>query len=198
MGAELAYTADEEAELVRRAQAGDTEAFAALVALHQQFVYNLAWRVTGDAYEAEDLAQEAFVRAWVALPRFRGEARWRTWLYRIVTNVCYNRLPHLRRELLALDVETVDTMPEQCSPDPSDALEAGERRAYLHREIEALPGGYRLLVMLRFLQDLSYEEIAKVTGLPLGTVKTGLFRARARLRAALRRLQEEGDYERVA
>src|SRR3990172_256836 len=91
-----------ESELVRRAQAGDTEAFDALVTEHQQFVYNLALRAVSDPHEAEDIAQEAFVRAWLALPNFRGQAQFRTWLYRIVTNLCYNRLPNLRRSLADL------------------------------------------------------------------------------------------------
>jgi RNA polymerase sigma-70 factor (ECF subfamily) len=83
--------------LIARAQRGDASAFEALVNMHAKLVYNLAFRVVNDPHEAEDLAQEAFLRAWRALPRFRGQARFSIWLYRIVTNLCYNRLPHLRR-----------------------------------------------------------------------------------------------------
>jgi RNA polymerase sigma-70 factor (ECF subfamily) len=176
--------------LVRRAQAGDTEAFAALVAEHQQFVYNLALRTVGDAHEAEDVAQDAFVRAWLALPNFRGQAKFRTWLYRIVTNLCYNRLPHLRRHLLDLGTDEAAHVPDRTDTDPGAGLEADERSAFLHRQIEALPEGYRLLVMLRYQQEMSYEEIASVVSAPLGTVKTGLFRAKARLREALRQFEE--------
>lgn len=179
-----------EAELVRRAQNGDRAAFAGLVAEHQQFVYTLALRAVGSAQEAEDIAQEAFVRAWTALPHFRGQARFRTWLYRIVTNLCYNRLPRLRRDLSALDSEEAGDLPDEVWADPAEGVEVAERRAFLHRQIEALPESYRVLVTLRFHEELSYEEIATVLSLPLGTVKTGLFRARARLREALREFEE--------
>ena len=179
-----------EGELVRRAQAGDTDAFATLVTEHQRFVYNLAWRTLGDAREAEDMAQEAFVRAWLALPNFRGQAQFRTWLYRIVTNLCCNRLPRLRRELIMIGEDSAD-VPEESSVDMTSAVEAEERRAFLHRQIEALPENYRLLVTLRFQQELPYEEIASILNLPLGTVKAGLFRARARLRQALRDYEQE-------
>jgi len=182
-----------EAELVRRAQTGDAEAFADLVAEHQRFVYNVALRAVNDAHEAEDVAQEAFVRAWLALPNFRRQAQFRTWLYRIVTNLCCNRLPRLRRELAALGAEAADEKyaPVDERANPAYDVEADERRAFLHQRIAALPESYRLLVSLRYQQELSYEDIAAVLGLPLGTVKTGLFRARAQLREALRDF--EGD-----
>ncbi|MBN1145911.1 MAG: sigma-70 family RNA polymerase sigma factor, partial [Anaerolineales bacterium] len=98
----------DEAQLVQRARRGDTDAFAELLRAHQDFAYNLALRALGDPHEAEDVAQEAFVRAWQALPRFRGDARFRTWLYRIVANLCYNRLPRLRRELSSLGDDYID------------------------------------------------------------------------------------------
>ncbi len=178
-----------EKELIRRAQAGEADAFSALVAEHQQFAFNLALRVVGDPNEAEDVAQEAFVRAWLALANFRGQAQFRTWLYRIVTNLCCNRLPRLRRDLLAMGEEAAGHIPDERDLDPASSVEAEERRAFLHQQIEALPESYRLVVSLRYQQELSYEEIASILSLPVGTVKTGLFRARARLRDALR------DYE---
>lgn len=177
-------------ELVQQAQAGDTEAFSALVVEHQLFVYNLALRVVGNTQEAEDIAQEAFVRAWLALPNFRGQAQFRTWLYRIVTNLCCNRVPRLRRDLLAMNEEAAVQIPDETGADPAFRVEAAERRTFLHQQIEALPESYRLVVSLRFQQELSYEEIASVLSLPIGTVKTGLFRARARLREALRTFEE--------
>lgn len=184
-----------EEDLVRRAQAGDTQAFAVLVSEHQRFVYNLALRTLGDTHEAENIAQEAFVRAWLALPRFRRQARFQTWLYRIVTNLCYNRLPSLRRDLTALsetEMEMIE-IPDETLADLSANIEANEQRAFLHQQIEALPESYRLLITLRYQQELSYEEIASITSTPLGTVKTGLFRARAQLRAALQTFEEKQD-----
>lgn len=179
-----------EEKLIRQAQAGDTDAFAALVVAHQTFVYNLALGLLGNTQEAEDIAQEAFVRAWLALSHFQAKARFRTWLYRIVTNLCYNRLPRLRRDLAALNEETFQDIPDELTVDPVSHVETQETRQFLHREIEALPESYRLLILLRYRHELSYQEIAETLDLPLGTVKTGLFRARARLKEALRKYEE--------
>lgn len=107
-----------EAELIRRSQRGDTQAYAALVALHERFVYNLALRSLGDPEDAADAAQEAFLRVWTGLPDFRGNSQFRTWLYRIVINLCINRSPRLRKDLQAL---TNDEFPELPSPDTVSA-----------------------------------------------------------------------------
>lgn len=181
-----------EEELVRQAQAGNTKAFAALVTAHQLFCYNLALQSLGDAREAEDVVQEAFLRAWLALPRFRHQARFRTWLYRIVSNLCYTHLPRLKRDLEALDDGAMEEMPGKAKDDPLANLQIGERRARLHAEIDHLPESQRLIVLMRYREELSYEEIAEILDIPLGTVKIGLFRARQRLRAAL--VEEEGSH----
>jgi len=170
--------------LIARAQGGEAAAFEALVARHAPFVYNLALRTLGDPHEAEDVAQEAFARAWRGLPGFRADARFSTWLYRIVTNLCYNRLPALRTSLEALDIESGRHLADE-RQHIDGALVADELRARVHAAIYALPEGYRLLITLRHLQEMSYADIATVTGLPLGTVKTGLHRARKQLQAAL-------------
>ena len=187
----LRLAANDERDLVARARAGDVEAFGALVLAHQQFVYNLAWRALGDEHDAQDAAQEAFVRVWQALPNFRGQAQFRTWLYRIVTNLCYSRRPRLRQQVAAMADVEISEVPDETQPDPASESEAGDERAFLWKQVDALPESYRLLVMLRYQQGLPYEEIATVLSLPLGTVKTGLFRARARLREALRGLEED-------
>lgn len=195
-------TAVDEDIIIERARSGDADAFGELVILHQDFVYNLALRVVSNDVEAEDLAQEAFVRAWLGLPNFRGQARFCTWMYRIVTNLCYNRLPGLRRELMALGDDCLNEIAceDLLGIDPADTLEAQERRAFLYQAIESLPKSYRLLVTLRYQQELSYREIADVVNLPLGTVKTGLFRAKERLRQALANemLASKGVFEEEA
>jgi RNA polymerase sigma-70 factor (ECF subfamily) len=185
-----------EPQLIRNARDGDTEAFAELVGLHERFVYNLALRTLGNPDEAADMAQEAFIRAWGALAEFRGQSQFRTWLYRIVLNLCLNRVPRLRRELNNLTQDEMLDLPEISSSanNPVTSLEQNELRAHLHREIDKLPEQYRLLVSLRYQHELSYDEIAALLGLPIGTVKTGLFRAKARLREALS-LYEEQLYE---
>jgi len=189
-------SAADERRLVEQARAGDPQAFGALALAHQTFVYNLALRALADPEEAQDVAQEAFLRAWRGLPAFRGVSTFRTWLYRIVMNLCYNRAPQRKQALAAISLDaagddhpdSVETMGDRLPsslPSPESELEAGELQARLHRSIEMLPPTYRLLRLLRYIQDLSYEEIAEATGMPLGTVKTGLFRAHARLRDAL-------------
>jgi RNA polymerase sigma-70 factor (ECF subfamily) len=184
---------ENEAELVRRAQKGDDAAFEMLVSEYQTYAYNLALRVVGNEQEAEDMAQEAFVRAWLALPAFRGQSRFGTWLYRIVTNLCYNRLPVLRREFATMGEEDILGYADKKAGDVSDRLESRERREWLHRQIDQLPEAYRLLLTLRYQQGLPYEDIAAVTGQPLGTVKTGIFRAKERLRSALQ--THEGEIQ---
>jgi RNA polymerase sigma-70 factor (ECF subfamily) len=183
---------DPEQRLIQRAQKGDQEAFAALVREHQRYVYNLALRVLKNEEEALDLAQETFVRAWTALPNFRGQSRFRTWLYRIATNLCYNRLPGLRRSLNELGDDVIVALPETRVPfdNPAADVELRELRTYLHRAIDRLDENYRLLISLRYQDELSYEEIATLLHLPLGTVKTGLFRAREQLRRVLESYEE--------
>ena len=183
---------DAERALIDRAQQGDHDAFAALVNEHQRYIYNLALRVLRDENEALDLAQETFVRAWSALPNFRGQSKFRTWLYRIVTNLCYNRLPGLRRSLNALGDAVVEEIPnpDSKSGNPARKLEMQELREHLRQAVDDLDERYRLLITLRYQDELSYDEIASTLNLPLGTVKTGLFRAKERLRRALEAYEE--------
>jgi RNA polymerase sigma-70 factor (ECF subfamily) len=186
--------ADNETVWVRQAQKGDKQAFCELVILHQTFVYNLALRASGNAQEAQDLTQEAFLKAWLSLPRFRLEARFRTWLYRIVINLCYNRHPHLKRELESLTIdESLDLPGTNVEADPLQAMEITQQRLLLHQKIAQLPATYRMLIQLRYHQELSYDEIAQIMDMPLGTVKTGLFRAHAQLRTFLV-MQNEENY----
>ena len=180
-----------EDEWVRKAQRGDQAAFTQLVLAHERFVYNLALRGTGSPEDAEDVAQEAFLRAWLGLPRFRAQASFRTWLYRITTNLCYNRQPHIRRELMNIPVEEglEGALPFH-SDGPAETLDHGERKAYLHRQVESLGEGFRMMIVLRYQLELSYEEIAEIMEIPLGTVKTGLHRAHKQLRQALERYED--------
>ena len=174
----------EERQLIRRAQQGETAAFEALVQQHAPFVYNLALRTLNDATEAEDMAQEAFVRVWQGLPQFQAKSQFRTWLYRIVTNLCYNRLPRLKTELAQLESAEDLVLADGRQAVERELLTA-ELRQELFMAIDNLPQSYRLLITLRHLQELSYQEIAEVTEMPLGTVKTGIFRARQMLQERL-------------
>ena len=182
-----------EQSLIQRAQKGDPDAFAALVDEHQRYVYNLALRVVRDENEALDLTQETFVRAWTALPNFRGQSQFRTWLYRIATNLCYTRLPGLRRSLNDLGDDVLPDVPESgdSGSHPQRAIESNEIRSQLHQAIDRLEANYKILIVLRYHDELSYEDIASLLNLPLGTVKTGLFRAKEKLRLALQGLAPE-------
>jgi RNA polymerase sigma-70 factor (ECF subfamily) len=179
---------ESDAELVARARRGDEAAFEQLVLRHQRYAFNLAYRVIGNYAEAEDVTQEAFVRAWRGLPGFWGQARFATWLYRIVYNLCLNRLPRLRRELL--QAEPLEEAAVNPAPAPPDVFEVQERLAFLHDELNRLPAKYRLVLTLRYLQDLSYAEIAAALDVPMGTVKTHLHRARRLLTERLHRWEE--------
>jgi len=172
---------------------GDPEAFAQLVSLFSARVFNLALRFTGDRAEAEDLTQEAFLRAYAALPRSRTELPFRPWLLQIAVNLCRD-WARRQRPLAFSDLDRLDeadggeaAADQLADPDPlpPQAAEAHEQLADLRRAVLALPPDLRLLVTLRYNEELSYEQIAQLLHLPPATVGTSLLRARRRLRAAL-------------
>jgi len=171
-----AAQAQQEAALVVRAAAGDRNAFAALVQSHQGYLRKLLGRVCrGNQARADDLAQEAFVRAWRALPKFRGEARFRTWL----TRLAYSALAAERPGLPPQD----DAPPELDAH--SDFAPAADWRIDLDRALASLSEPQRHALVLCYGADLSHAEAAQILGWPLGTLKTQVLRAKARLRALL-------------
>jgi RNA polymerase sigma-70 factor (ECF subfamily) len=180
--------ADTDLALVRRAQAGDRQAFAALVRRHQAGVYTLALRLCGDADQAQDLAQEAFVTLFRKLGTFRGESRFSTWFYTVVRNVCYRRYRSLPSELLVGDrgegTGPLEALPDR-GPSPADIVVGKDDQALTLAALAALPAKYRLVLTLCHVQGMGHDELATVLGLPLGTVKTHLFRGRQLLRTAL-------------
>lgn len=183
---------EEERALIERSRRGDRAAFDNLVRLYEKNVYNTAYRLSGSYDDASDIALEAFVRAWNNLKSFRGDSAFSTWLYRIVTNVFLDdrkrkrARPHRSLEdVMALDESTVTRQFEDHSPGPQELAEGGERRTVLERAIQSLPEAQRVMVVLYHAQGLSYEEIAEITHLPMGTVKSRLNRARLALRDRL-------------
>ncbi len=170
----------DEAWLVRLAQRGDLDAFEALVRRHRQQVYRVALRVLGDPIEAEDAAQDAFVQAWRALPRFRGDAAFGTWMYRVVTNGCLNRLRDRRR---------TDPLPDvlrAAGTDTADSAIARVQIADVKRAVANLTPEQRAAWVLRELEGLTYEQIADALDLSLSAVKARIHRARQEILHELR------------
>jgi RNA polymerase sigma-70 factor (ECF subfamily) len=186
-----------ERALLERARAGDQDAFGVIVREHQRQVYALALRMLRDPEEASEATQEVFLAAWQGLRGFRGDARFATWLYRIAYNYCLRLVAHRRRDA-ALQAELSAAYARENRPErtqsAASALDAEhEMRETVRGEIAKLPQKYRVVVVLRHLQELSYEEIAEVMRVPIGTVKTHLFRARAMLKERLEGLGEVRD-----
>ncbi len=174
----------EDAELARRAREGDDAAYEDLVKRYGQIAFRVAWLVTRDRGEAEDSAQEAFVKAYYALPRFRPDAPFRPWLLRIVANEARNRARSThRRQGLALRAAAVSD--GDAAPSPETAAMAGEDREALVAAINRLSLSDREVIGYRFLLGLSESETADVLDVRLGTVKSRLSRAMARLRSTL-------------
>lgn len=175
--------------LIERCQQGHLEFFGELVARYQGRLYSLAYRMLHSHEEAEDVVQEAFLNVYRALATFRGE-RFSPWIYKIASNLCFDCLRRRRGNTVSLDApvgpdgdmsrEIADStcLPEEAAL--ADALGLDVQRA-----IDSLPPKYRSVVVLRHVEDLAYDEIADILALPLGTVKTRLFRAREILRGRL-------------
>jgi RNA polymerase sigma-70 factor, ECF subfamily len=172
-------------QLVRRYLAGDADAFATLVHRHQVRVYNLCLRVMGDPDDAADAAQEAFMTAFRKLGQFRGDAAFTTWMHRVTVNACYDLLRKQRRQpllRLATDEDRPESEPGPPIPDHAEEV-AGTRDAVA--ALASVPEEFRIALVLADLQDLPYEQIAKVLDVPIGTVKSRVHRGRIALARAM-------------
>ena len=184
-------TREQEAAVIRRVQNGDLNAFEDLVAAYEKNVYTLALRMVGNPQDAEDMAQEAFLKAYRSLPQFRGDSKFSVWLYRIVSNVCLDWLrAQKRRPADSLTEEDEEGEESQMDlPDesalPEELLERRLTREAVQRGLLSLSAEQRQILLLREIQGLSYEEIGQTLDLEPGTVKSRIFRARKRLCAFL-------------
>jgi RNA polymerase sigma-70 factor (ECF subfamily) len=190
----------EEADLIAAARRGDLDAFNRLVLVHQTMAYNLAWRITGDGEAAADATQEAFLSAYRKLSSYRGGS-FRGWLLRIVTNACYDELRRRKRRpaesLEALEEESAtgdgiraaDVLSSR-DDDPERAAERAEMTRAIERCLGRLPEDFRMVVVLADVLALDYQEVAAAMGSPVGTVRSRLARARARLRECLEASRE--------
>ena len=165
-----------EQEIVLRAKGGDQDAFAELVTAHQDRIYTLCLRMTGNREDAQDAAQEAFLNAWRGLASFQGGSSFSTWLYRLASNACIDLLRRRKRRQ---------------EGEAPHSLEQKERRQALERELRALPDHQREILVMREVSGLSYQEIGELLSLDLGTVKSRLARARLALK---KRLLENGNF----
>jgi RNA polymerase sigma-70 factor, ECF subfamily len=180
-----------ERRLVRRLRARDERAFREMVEAYQDKIFNLTYRMLGNQAEAEDLAQEVFITVFKSIDTFRGDAKLSTWLYRIAANHCKNRIKYLARRHDRERDEFDDSANNGAqaisatSVGPRDQLEGVERELIVQEAIARLDEEHRLLIVLRDIEELSYDEIRTITGLPEGTVKSRLHRARMALRKRL-------------
>ena len=180
-------TPELEAQCIRRVLEGDANAFEPLVHAYEKNVYNLALRTLGNAQDAEDVTQEAFLKAYRSLSSYRGDSKFSVWLYRIVTNLCLDLLrAKKRRPTQSLNVENDEGEEDELDiPDehfsPEHLLDRKLTRESVQRGLASLPDDARQILLLREIQGLSYEEIGRVLELDPGTVKSRIFRARKRL-----------------
>ena len=186
----------EAARLAQQAKAGDMQAFEELVLAHETFVYRVVIRIVGNEQDAWDVAQEAFLRAYQSLGQFDGRSAFSTWLYRIAHNVAIDMLRKRKngRELPLEGLNDSDEGPavqhEDPGPSPEEQALQRERRGKIREALCDLPEDYRLMVILRDLEGLSYLEIARQEGLAVGTVKSRVSRGRAQLKKALQKERE--------
>ncbi|NLG50327.1 MAG: sigma-70 family RNA polymerase sigma factor [Chloroflexi bacterium] len=183
-----------EEKLVSAAQKGDVNAFNQLVLAYQGLAYNVAYRILGNADKAADATQDAFLRGYRALHQFRGGS-FKTWLLRIVTNCCYDQLRVMQRRPTSPIDDLVEddehsTILEDASESPQEYIERLELDGFIQRALDALPEDQRVVLVMSDIEGMSYEEIAEVTSVALGTVKSRLSRARGKLRDLLQERRE--------
>ncbi|ULT57240.1 RNA polymerase sigma factor SigW [Neobacillus drentensis] len=171
---------------------GDQDAFGEIVEIYKNSIYQLCYRMIGNRHEAEDLAQEAFIRAYVNIQSFNQNLKFSTWLFRIATNLCIDRLRkkkpdyYLDAEVAGTEGLTMYSQISSDSPLPETEVESLELQETVQKEILKLPEKYRSAIVLKYMEDMSLNEISEILDLPLGTVKTRIHRGREALRQQLR------------
>ena len=177
-------TREDELALLRRAQGGDLAAFEEIVRVHEKVVYHMALQTLGNREDAEDAAQDVFLKAYTSLKSFRGDSKISVWLYRITNNVCIDMLRR-RKDAVSLSGDDgeeggeVELPDDSC--DPADLAQRRDLQERLAAALQHLPQNQREAFLMRAVAELSYDEIAQTLGLDLGTVKSRIFRARKKL-----------------
>jgi RNA polymerase sigma-70 factor, ECF subfamily len=187
----------EERGLIQQCKQGCLSAFDQLLERYEKRVFNFAYRMAGNYDDANDVAQEAFIRVFNSITTFRGDANFSTWLYRIVTNVYLDERKRAKSHLhtplddyIELEENTVTRQIEDGGPTPEQLIEQNERHDLLQAAIQSLPDYQRIMVVLYHTESKSYEEIAEIMNLPIGTVKSRLNRARLALKEKLDPIRE--------
>lgn len=181
-------------ELVSQTLAGDDRAFEKLVEKYKKRVYYLAYRMTRDHDSADELAQESFVKAYQALKNFRQGYNFYTWIYRICVNLTINFLKHERHSVSADLLKEMDMLPEPSAGlDQLEQMIASEQAGIVRKAMDMLPPEQKAAFLLKTLDNMSYEQMSEVMGCSIGTIMSRLFRARQKLRKALRIAEMEKD-----
>lgn len=179
---------------IQQVKKGDQSAFEEIVSFYQNKVFQICYRMLGNSHEAEDAAQETFVRAYMNIHSFDEKRKFSTWLYRIATNLSIDRIRKKKPDyFLDAEIKGSDglTMYSQMSTDqrlPEEEVESMELQDYIQKQILSLPPKYRSVIVLRYIDELSLQEISEVLDMPIGTVKTRIHRGREALRKKLRDL----------
>lgn len=183
-------------DIIERIRGGETRLYALILERHKERAMTLAVRLVGDREEAEELIQDAFVRAYRNLDQFRGDAKFETWFYRILYNLCMTRVTRRKPRAESLDAQE-ESMRERMLVDPDDMsvverMENEELRDIIGSELQTLPERYKAAMTFFYIQEMGYDEISEVLGMPVGTVKTYLFRGRNILKErVLRKVQHQ-------
>ena len=182
-------------ELIERCLAGDQHAWEQIVRIHWRKVFNVAYKFVGKHDEAEDLAQDIFLKIFKSLNTFDRRANFQTWLISVSRNLCIDHYRSVRkeRETIDRDVDPGDLMPVSVEVSPYMALEARDRVSMLREAMTSLPDTLRTAVLLRDIQELTYQEIADQLALPEGTVKSRINRGRTELARQIKRLKDQHD-----
>jgi RNA polymerase sigma-70 factor (ECF subfamily) len=185
----------DENQLVRASQAGDQQAFARLVQRYQRRIFNLSLRLVRDYDEASEVTQEAFVAAWQGLPGFRSEAQFSTWLHHIAYHCAMRQIERQKREIALQEAMAAEQRLRTSNEEKplEDMIEKHEQQVLLRLSLEQLPAHYRLILVLRDFQEMTYQEMADRLALPIGTVKTHIFRARHLLKQCVLALALESQ-----
>ena len=195
---ETSKNTKDDLELVRRAKENEAKAFETLLKKYRKSVYYMLLKMVHNADDAEDLTQEAFAKAFSSLEKFDPKYAFSTWLFRIATNNCIDFIRKKRVSTVSIDNPYEGDDGDSFSFDikdnnlnPNEVMLKQQRKEYLMKAIDKLPQKYKVLVELRYFQELSYEEVADEMDLPLGTVKAQLFRARELLNQGLSKIQDQ-------